>query len=161
MTNNNKKKIRYLKQKDTFRCGPVAVVNTLKWAGYPATYKTVLCLSTIMRTDPLKGTRRNDIDKALNIFTQILRYKKKQRPAAEHIIQHLDNGGAALVLIAYEKGDTEGHYFFIDKRDDEHFNAINLYDNVTQKDISLAGLEILLWAKRKNKGSKAWLIEKR
>lgn len=31
--------VRWIAQKNTFSCGPVAILNVLKWAGFPISYK--------------------------------------------------------------------------------------------------------------------------
>lgn len=159
-----RQKIRYLKQRDQFRCGPIAIINVLKWAGLPATYKTIDLFSIIMRTNENKGTKRLEITKALKLFDPVIKFKHKNKPTSDDIRNHLDSNRIALVLIRWidEKKKAHGHYFVIDRVSNNNFNCINYSEDLlTESPISLDSMDVILHIIAKGRTSKAWLIEKR
>jgi hypothetical protein len=56
---------RYVKQRDEFRCGPVAIVNVLKWMGCDATAKLIPGLCKELRVTKDYGTSESDLERAL------------------------------------------------------------------------------------------------
>lgn len=111
-------KPRYAKQQDTYSCGPVALLNTLKWRGYNATLKDLPKLRGYCKATPeKKGCGRMDFDKALIRFSKI-HAARRDRPNMRMINKHLDRHGLVLVLIStrLESGEIDGHYFVVLKR---------------------------------------------
>lgn len=85
---------RYVKQKDDSSCGPIAVINTLKWLGFNISYRWLDDVRDICKWTR-DGTSDLDLEKALKYF----KVKKKRRiqPSLEDIDKHIDSGGAVIL----------------------------------------------------------------
>lgn len=107
---------RYFKQRDFSRCGPVAIFNSLKWAGVDVTIKHDF--SRICRLCPYdgKGVPHVYMDRTLRKagrghFTARL----VRRPKLREIENHLRSGGAVIFNFYWEKVtrnhiETSRHY---------------------------------------------------
>ena len=115
------KKYRFIKQRDTFSCGPIAIINIYKWAGYLYSYKEVKYISKLIGTCPphfvvgLTGTWSTPIDQHLK-KSKLIKYNGYKHGfdinTLKNIDRHLDNNGCCLVNI-YWKKNGGGHYFVI------------------------------------------------
>ncbi len=155
-------KIRYVKQRDNFRCGPYAIVNLLKWMGVNATTKTVHLFCVLMKTNQ-KGTRRSDMTKALSCFKSMIKFKHKTRPTAQDLRDHVSKGGSAIVLNRWwdMKLGPVGHYFLVDRCTDKGFNCVNYATGKTERFLSYKTMDVVLAAEAGGRCSKAWMIEMR
>lgn len=111
---------RYVKQRDEFRCGPIAILNTLKWAGCNVTAKLIPVLFKEVSCSPLFGTAESNITRGLRklgkgiFFTQTDR-----RPSLQKIERSLRKGKAVILGYWYHTDDPEqknyemGHYALI------------------------------------------------
>ena len=121
-------KVRYLAQKDNINCGPVSILNVLKWCGYNATKKYLKDLKIYCNTTKA-GTRSKKISSTLNRYKNI-RFKRINKINTKILNNYLDKGYAALVLIScWRKEYPERHYFVItekkEKNDYTFYKAIN------------------------------------
>lgn len=93
--------IRYVKQNDESSCGPVALINTLKWLGLEVSYKSFihiarhLCKWEDARCRDGGGTEDENLQKALDYFN--INYKVATQPSLKRLNNHLDSGGAAII----------------------------------------------------------------
>ena len=69
---------RYVRQLDEFRCGPIAILNVLKWAGYkmfwgqPVDQKLArTTLTYLCKTDDRSGTDDYDLQTALGFIGKV------------------------------------------------------------------------------------------
>lgn len=97
----NQKKIKYIKQRDVSSCGPVAIINILKWLGYNVTYKFIhiarwACKWQDARECEGGGSTARDIEKALKYFS--INKKRKICPTLKEIDEHIDSGGIVLLF---------------------------------------------------------------
>lgn len=117
--------VKYLKQQDYVSCGPVAIINAMKWKGIRATRESHLKkIKKECRCDRY-GTYPEDMAKVL----------KKYIPSAEHIyepsIRLLDNildlGLAAIIGYSYLRNDKveEAHYVFCIGRTEKYYKLVN------------------------------------
>lgn len=96
--------MRYITQRDNFRCAPIAFCNALKFQGYRVTWKHVLKLAEAMETCPEKpGTYRCNILRTAKGFG----YPRMRAPTVEKISQFLKLGHA--VIARYDVGPKNGH----------------------------------------------------
>lgn len=114
------KHYRFIKQRDTFSCGPVAMINLYKWAGFPFTYKDVKPMQKVLGTGKpsgvtgLCGTFSHVIEKELENCDLIdyKRYYYGSSPGAyKKMEKHLDDGGCCIINVYWNNGG--GHYFLV------------------------------------------------
>jgi hypothetical protein len=100
-----KKLPRYLKQRDHYSCGAIALLNTLKWAGYQVSYQRDF--KRACRT--CKCTKEGMFDHHFD--TAIRRYKKLvvlpddgsfHAPPIKLVDECLDSGGAVVISFIYK-----------------------------------------------------------
>ncbi len=110
---------RYIKQRDKFRCGPVAVMNALKWAGEDVSY-----VADRDRLDklcncgpPPSGTNHPGFDRALRAAGKgIYSVRKVRYPTLREIEEHLQNGHAVVFNYYWrdeEEGTSARHFEFL------------------------------------------------
>jgi len=109
-------KPRYAKQRDKWSCGPTALLNVLKWAGYDVTYKDDIgWLSEECGAERTKGTFIWKFDRALRHVSKRhnLDLKMVNAPSSEVLENHVRGGGLAVVYYSYSLKDSIGHYMLI------------------------------------------------
>ncbi len=109
---------RYVRQRDKFRCGPVGILNALKWAEAPVTGKLLPTLCRQASCRQPNGTYPSDL--ALAIVTSGKKYftaRIDYRPTLGRIENSLTSGKAVLLNFLYNernnKGERSGHYTLI------------------------------------------------
>lgn len=156
--------VRFLRQKDQYSCGPVAVINALKWAGLPLTYKSDFKeIKTRCKTTADWGTTPHNISKVLSQYDE-LSFEIKQLITLKDIEEHLLSGGA-VILEYWFKDETlyDGHYVFIYEREGNDFVVVNhMSDGSAVQVCSRQNLKSMLRCKKyRYTGSpSAWLIRK-
>lgn len=110
--------IKYCKQLNKTDCGPIAVINALKWAGLKVSIgKNYKDIRQSCYWVPRDGTDAIDMRGCLDRFdgvatNQIWRYTLKS------LDQSLDNGKALILLYTlFARGQDRGHFIFIHGRD--------------------------------------------
>jgi hypothetical protein len=118
---------RFIKQRDNYSCGPVAIVNALKWAGVRATYAHVTLYSILCETEKDIGTQISALHKALTL-TKAFKVVRLYNPSIKRIDEHVDGGGAVLFAstTVLTEEDYEGHYALIVSRSPKKFGICNL-----------------------------------
>ena len=130
--------IRYVRQQDAYRCGPISILNALKWAGRDVTYKKDLArISRSCKCIYPNGTTRGCFDRCLRIEGRgHLGIVKKMSFSIRDIDNHLEDGGAALINHAWrdESGDLSGHYCLLSRiivGSPPYYEAINEARKIT------------------------------
>ncbi len=110
---------RYLNQKDTYSCGPIAIVNAFKWLGYSATSKDLPVLSEVCKLDKKYGTTIQNLDKGLKHMCKKHKHpkiRKTTKITIKKIEKLLLQGKAVLLDLGWKRkkeGIVAGHYFLI------------------------------------------------
>lgn len=108
---------RFTKQRDRYSCGPVAILNALRWCGMDAPYKEVIdILQKVCNCEPGRGTNHPDFDQALRFFgTDLFRVRRVSRPRLAEIEEHLREDGCVILNYRWTRG---GNWF-------RHFSLVN------------------------------------
>lgn len=95
---------RYFKQRDFFRCGPVAILNALKWAGVPVTVKHDLPRICRLCYCVDGGVNYREMDDALRkVGRGHFTIRRVNQPKLHEIEDHLKAGGAIILDFYWEK----------------------------------------------------------
>ena len=143
--------MKYTRQRDSRGCGPTAIINTIKWIGYPVSYnKLYPHLLALCKTTKDEGTKVIDLKKALKELSKIypLSYalissregivlsKKKKKSLA-----YLSESGCCFIILVkwynYKERVWKGHYVFVDKVSQDTMNCINFHKKETEELIDL------------------------
>lgn len=126
--------MRYMKQRDNYSCGPVALANVMKWAGSKKSAGSLRkYFMPICKCSPENGTRPWEIHNALLTIDDIS-FEKVEYPGLQDLDGHLDDGGIVLLRVRYEDG---GHYFICTRRTQKMYEVINRkVDHVTKSLVS-------------------------
>lgn len=111
--------MRYLKQQDRFRCGPVALLNALKWQG--------LRVSSSGLGDLCELVQCRDSGTYVNRFHRVakqLGYRWMQHPNVRKIDKALKTGNAVLMFRA-GKGQANGHFSLVIDRTATAYYGVN------------------------------------
>lgn len=121
------KNIRYVIQKDNINCGPLSILNMLKWCGYNATRKYLKDLKTYCKTTKY-GTENKNISQTLKRYKNI-KFKKINKVDTKILNHYLNNGYAAIILISKWIDSPKRHYFVITEKKEKYnyvfYKAIN------------------------------------
>jgi hypothetical protein len=104
-----KPRVRLWKQRDEMDCAPIAVLNTLRWLGYPVSCRQdydLIC--RLCRCSPRSGTRHSEITKVLRSMPS-LSILRPRKVTAERVRQFL-RGRDTAVLLSYcvAEGEKKG-----------------------------------------------------
>lgn len=126
--------VRYVKQRDHYSCGPVAIMNILKWVGVKFNYRDrIEVLQEACKCSPPRGTKHAAFDKALRLVAELLPVdicvRRVHRPKLCQIEEHLRSGGAVVLNYRWE-ADEEGfsrHFMLLTKvyGDGKYFLTVN------------------------------------
>jgi len=156
--------VRYVKQKDYTSCGPVALINIMKWLGCNTTYDNFIDTARILcchEPGVDGGTHIWDMEKALKKLG--IKKKRKKNPTLEDIDKHLDSGG--IVLLEYyapyknqllDIGD--GHFCLCIGRTKKMYILVNDGTKKTVGKRSKMSMKIVLYGGEDNRY--AWFISK-
>jgi|2_EtaG_2_1085320.scaffolds.fasta_scaffold00972_18 hypothetical protein len=125
----NLNNIRYVGQRDSFSCGPLSILNILKWAGYDITSKYLPILKKHCKTD-MGGTNTEIISKVLSKYSQI-KFECIPFIKIQDLHNHIKNDGSAIIEVSWfdEKKQTiEGHFYNI--IDILSYNDVTLYKTI-------------------------------
>ncbi len=108
---------RYLKQRDGYSCGPVAIMNVVKWAGLTFSYKNeIKFFQSICGCRPVFGTNHSNFEKALyTIAREVegLKVKRVYKPKLWQIEDHLGAGGIIILNYYWKRAGTHARHFMI------------------------------------------------
>jgi hypothetical protein len=92
---------RYIKQRDATSCGPVALINVLKWMGMSVSYSFIDIARHMCNWDRENGTYRSGMFSALQKFQ--INFYPVYNPTTSQIDEHIDNKGIVVI-------DDREHY---------------------------------------------------
>ena len=110
---------RYVRQRDQYRCGPIAILNALKWAGARVSssdYLDYLTELAVCGPSP-RGTWHKTFDRALRVAGEdFYSVRRIYYPTLGEIEFHLQDDGAIVL----------NYYWRIDKEDvsSRHFQLL-------------------------------------
>lgn len=146
---------RYCKQYTNTDCGPTAVLNALKWAGYGLTQK--------------KGYKRlrkkcewsKGSPTYLSVLKEVLKgYKKvsvkqKKSPTLESLDSLIDTGKSFILLYTYKDGKKDsGHFVFGFGKDTRHYLVHN--DTMKNPKKRLTRKKMNKYLRRRTRNGEAW-----
>jgi hypothetical protein len=125
---------KYIRQPDSYSCGPTAILNALKWAGLDVTLQEFPLLQFSCRTvDPDSndiedhGTLDHDFDRVLRWSgKKVLKVRRRKNPSFKDIYIHVKSGGA--ICLGYfwrEKKQGGEHFCFISGMRRGLFHVVN------------------------------------
>lgn len=132
--------VRYVKQKDNTSCGPIALINTLKWLGYSVSYDFLhiaryMCKCESNRSKDGGGTTDMNFERALKSFG--IKKKRKIQPTIKELDKHIDSGGIAIIsyfntypMCKFKK--DAGHFALCISRTSRTYMMVNDKDNKTK-----------------------------
>ncbi len=163
-----KSKIRYIKQVDRTSCGPVALINVLKWLGCDVSYNNFIYMSKCIcdwkdpRYEEDGGVVNDGMDKALNYFK--INFKAIDNPKLSDFDTHLENGGAILIsyipILNSKKHEQCGHISFCIGKSSKMYVMVNDCFNKTIIKRHARTIERILKSKIDDADFKVWLISR-
>lgn len=158
---------RYVGQRDGISCGPLAILNILKWAGYAITSNYLKNLRKYCKTDK-DGTDTKYISKVLNRYSK-LEYKCIPFVKINDLHKHLENEGSAIIEVSWfneDINDSAGHFYVIigviEIDNKTFYKVINWKKGFTQ---NFAERKVIIKEFRKcmksEENPKAWLIKRK
>ncbi|KKN65725.1 hypothetical protein LCGC14_0478640 [marine sediment metagenome] len=115
------------KQRHKTSCGPVAILNALKWKGYHDSYADVISFAKRRLSFKHHGSGMHwiYISQALDVLD--IRYKIIHKATLVDITRELDRDRAVILFFQY--GGHHAHYIFIDKHTEKFVRAWNMGNN--------------------------------
>lgn len=125
------KKPNYATQHDYYSCGPVAILNALKWVGVRATMKNMhseLCNMCYTSKGDYGGTFPQEIDRVLRIYSRFHDFKvlRLRKIGIKRVTELLLHPNQSIILNYYRHYSfwptTDGKWYFgiNDHRGDSH-----------------------------------------
>ncbi len=156
--------MRFVKQRDNYSCGPIGVINALKWAGFPLSYqKHFRKIKKKCKTTRSWGTLVDRISVALDWYVGQIEYEREQLVTYRRLLRHLKQGGSAILEYWFKEdnGTWDGHYVFIFMEDGE-FVVTNPLEGGTKEVVSADYIKAALRCRkyRVTGSPSAWLIRK-
>lgn len=141
---------RYVKQRNTYSCGVIAVINALKWAGYNFTYDQLYnVLSEVLQTNSEIGTEEKYLDKVLKLFgSKVFSVTHVKSINFKQLNKEIEEGHAVILLTHTDDHDKDMHYFLVIGKQDKKFIAINLFTNESESLITEKQLRFYLDRKK-------------
>lgn len=154
--------IRFTKQKDHYSCGPVAIINLCKWAGFEFDAQKWLKKFKKLTNCDTEGTYPDDLYKALKkLDTKYFKLKKqyKYKVKFKDLRNHCnDTSGVVLLRFTWPKKDSR-HYIIVTKFTKQKVEVINYFSTGRAvRFITKSTFKKLL--KTKPLEGMAWLITK-
>lgn len=116
----------YIKQRDEFSCGPVAIINALKWAGHDYTYQALPTIRRLCRCKD-EGTHSENLTRGLEKLKKRnklkFKYNDLEYPTLLKIDKHLKKG--SLIFLYRENNQDIGHYIFINSKKENWYSVVN------------------------------------
>jgi hypothetical protein len=99
------RKPRYLRQRDLYSCGVIALLNALKWAGYNITYRKDFDKAKRACKCTPDGVYPNDFDVAIRRYKKLIVLPDEhsfEAPSIKLLDEHLALGGAFVLSFIYK-----------------------------------------------------------
>ena len=126
--------VRFVKQRDRFRCGPVAILNALKFFGKKCTYSDLKKISVSCHCWGPGGTKESRLDEALRrLGKKYFRVRRTYNYSFDKIDEALRKN--KLVIVDYvcvdENKKLRGHYSVLVRDKFYNYYAVNNYKGKT------------------------------
>lgn len=144
--------MRFIRQTDKFRCGPVAIINALKYYSLPYTRKDIKILSKRLNTRPKRGTTFSSLDK---FISKKFNHDRYEAPSIATLHSHIINKGPVLLVCSNIK-QTHRHISLIIKSSSRYFYIVNFYKGETVSKVSKSNINSRI---TKGSASIAWLLK--
>jgi predicted double-glycine peptidase len=149
--------IRYIRQRDTYSCGPIAIINTLKWLGHEnITYKLLPAIRMMCKCEYEFGTHDLDLERTLKALG--IKKKRKVVPTIKEIDKHLDNDG--IIILQYSITPFDGHYVLCIRRTAKSYFLVNDSNDRTISRMSRGVFKRLIKWDKNDEKPWAWFIYK-
>ena len=167
---DNGGQVRYCRQLDYVSCGPICILNCLKWSGIDVTSQSHLpYLQFSCRTIDLEepedpdnnGTFDSDFDRVLRYVGKgVFNVRRQRFPTAEEIREHLESGGAVAISYHWEEdGQVGDHFCFISGMKRGFFECVNDHHSSYESTVSLRRIITLrTWLKKYDDCPTAWFL---
>jgi len=151
---------RYIRQRDNYSCGPVALMNAIKWTGVTKTtsYAMLPSWRLICRTRKVEGTSFSDLFRAVKIarlFAPLFVKKAKPKVKLGDIDAHLKHGGA-VILGSVSEPMGGFHWFLITEKlnqaGEASYKVVNFDRRATQRFVSVKTIKRSMRLARSLKG---------
>ena len=110
-------------QKHNTSCGPIAIMNTIKWLGGSISYDYIDMFRAFSWSQE-NGTDALSLSNTLKSFN--IKYNLTSHPTVKDIEKVLKRGNACILLyVWYFEGKSGAHYVFIDEDSGDYFRAMN------------------------------------
>ena len=159
---------RYILQKDKISCGPVAIINALKWGGSLVTEDELFLFQFSCRTinpeNPSDhesgGTHTHDFDRTLRYAAKpLLNIKRKKFPSFRSVKNHLLSGGAICIAYYWKDKTEDGfHFAFIEQIERGCWLVINDHEGYMRK---RSDKTIRKWFSKKEDCPTVWFLKRK
>jgi len=155
--------IRYTKQFDESSCGPISVINAIKWVGVSINRKSNLSYFRKIAKCDKHGTAHWDLDLLLSVKAKPhLNIKKYIFVTWSLIKKHLQKDGIVILRHGWDKYSDAGHYTLITHLTSKKVGVVNYFhDGPAYRLIDQETLKKIISVVRPS-GKKAicWLLSK-
>lgn len=118
--------MRWIRQRNKFSCGVVAILNVMKWAGRGATYeKDYAPIAKRLRLSRT-GSCPKAFEQALSAVKQI-QVKKKLDPSLRDLRRAI--GPDSIVVLRYTHSRNINHVVLLEKQNQNFFFIVNIDTN--------------------------------
>ena len=121
---------RYIKQRpNRWVCGPLAIVNGMKWLGRKVTSKDIPKVSEACKRENGHGIYDYQLSAGLKYFN--VKYKVRRYATLAKIDDELNRGRAVIVTVAHKqssgknKGKIFGHYVLLIGKTEKTYTIVN------------------------------------
>lgn len=127
-----------------FSCGPLSVLNAMKWCGLKCSYKkNYKEIFHYCRTDA-EGTNFDNLGEALKHYLKdVAVVKEIEGKSAENLQEYLKNKKFSLVVMTYHKEENFYHVSFWYHATKYFFYVANFFENETYSIIKVNNKEQL------------------
>jgi len=146
-------KLKYINiQQEPYSCGPVAIINTMKYLGQPVIYrKEMKKFKNIKEYDPNKGILPYNFSKILN--KKGIKYKRHNISTVTELENILDKGNSLILNFCWDYQSR--HYAFIIGHTPLKMKSYNIqYDYYSKTELRIN----LKNSNRRNETTIAWEI---
>jgi len=150
--------IRYCTQKNDHGCGPVAILNAMKWNNHPdyiySYHKWYKLIAEACKTTR-KGTDDEDFDKALRCYGQVHGFfvRKVRNTDMKYVRdrtqRHISEGGAIITAALGEsKSSSDMHWSFWENKCCHYIKGANIYWLTMTPDVGVYDRSVLeeMWS---------------
>lgn len=160
--------MRFIKQRDKYSCGAIALMNTLKWLGHKSglTYKDLPLWRCLCKTSLINGTSARDL---LFAFKDLSRLSKKasglrgynfkvrsiKNAKLKEIDLSIDAGRAVVIATTVPTG---WHWILIIGRTNKTYKIINYNSGPTIQNIRRCVIDLSMRKARNNRDKYPYAI---